>query len=276
MAGRGDISITALYTAEVWRWGGFAGADLVTSDHSRAVFRITNAALGVTRAFRRDMPRLRHSLVQRHAMLDRLARQSTAPQVLELAAGLSPRGATMSADPRVDRYVEVDLPDMVAAKRDALGRSAAGRAVLARDNLELVSGDLETVDLAALVTAGKPVCVIAEGILMYLDQAQQQALWRRVAELLRANGGELLFDLVPRCEQPPPGRAGRILESLFKRFTRGQTFAFDRRTRSNLEEELHACGFDGVELFEPGAVARAWELPYPGAHTQVLIWRARA
>ena len=89
----------------------------------------TNLALGVARLFRRDLPSLRHGLVQRHVMIDRLVAEARCPQVLELAAGLSRRGAAMSDDPQL-RYVEVDLPAVIAHKRKLLARTA--RVVLGR------------------------------------------------------------------------------------------------------------------------------------------------
>jgi hypothetical protein len=128
---RGDLSVTAYYTAHAWRWGKLAGAELFTGRKSRDVFNATNLALGVARLFRRDLPSLRHGLVQRHVMIDRLAAASGCAQVLELAAGLSRRGVTMSADPAL-RYVEVDLPPMIAHKQRLLRKSARGRAIAAR------------------------------------------------------------------------------------------------------------------------------------------------
>lgn len=112
--------------------------------------------------------------------------------------------------------------------------------------------------------------------MMYLQRDQQQALWKRIAELLSAApGSELVFDLVPACEQPKPGVTGRALGALFKRFTKGQGFAFDARTRDDLQAEMLECGFAEVELFEPADVAGAWALPFADVRTQVLVWRAR-
>ena len=163
---RGDLSVTAYYTAHTWRWGKLAGAELFTGRKSRDVFNATNLALGVARLFRRDLPSLRHGLVQRHVMIDRLAAASGCAQVLELAAGLSRRGVTMSADPGL-RYVEVDLPAMIAHKQRLLRKSARGREIAARPNLVLHPADATTLAFDEVLAPG-PVCVIAEGLLVYL------------------------------------------------------------------------------------------------------------
>src|SRR5688572_17265548 len=96
----GDLSVTALYTAQTWAWAGLDQADLFSTRRSRGVFDATNLVLGVARALRPDAPSLRHGLAQRHILIDRLLAESGATQVLELAAGLSRRGAAVSAEPK--------------------------------------------------------------------------------------------------------------------------------------------------------------------------------
>lgn len=271
---QGDLSITALYTAQAWAWANLDGAELLSDRRTRGVFDATNLVLGGARALRRDLPSLKHSLVQRHVMIDRLLAASGCAQVLELAAGLSRRGAAVSADPRI-RYVEVDLPAVIADKRARLARTERGREIAARPNLILVEHDVATLDLAAPLADGA-VLVIAEGLLMYLDDAEQRALWARIAALVAARpGSAFVFDLVPFVEQPRPGRVGRALEALLKRFTGGRTFAFDGRTRDDLSAQLREAGFAAVERYEPATAPEAWQVPFQGERTQTLVWRCR-
>jgi len=121
----GDLSVTALYTAGTWAWAGLAGADLLDNPDSRRVFGATNAALAMARPFFGKGPSLRHSLVQRHVMIDRVLTDEGARHVLELAAGLSRRGLTFSADARVS-YVELDRAPVIARKRALLSRARPG------------------------------------------------------------------------------------------------------------------------------------------------------
>jgi O-methyltransferase involved in polyketide biosynthesis len=268
----GDLSVTALYTAQTWMWAGLDGADLFATRRSRDVFNATNLALGTARIIRRDWPSLRHGLVQRHVMIDHLLADSGCTQVVELAAGLSRRGAAVSADPRY-RYVEVDLPAMIAEKRALLAASERGRAVAARPNLTLVGHDIADLDFAEVLTDG-PVFVIAEGLLVYLSAAEQDALWRRVAAVVTARpGSAFVFDLVPPGEQPQPGRMGRALESVMKRFTRGKTFATDGRSRAEITAQLHAAGFSTVAHHEPRTAPAAWNVPHLTERTQIVVWR---
>jgi O-methyltransferase involved in polyketide biosynthesis len=263
MAGPGDLSVTALYTSGAWSWGRCAGAEMLATVDARRVFAVTNAAIAVATLRR---PQLPYMLLHRHAMIDHLMRASSAPRVLELAAGLSSRGAATCAE---RRYVEVDLPRVIARKRELLERTPAGRAVLAR--LQLVAADVATDPLDAYVEP--PTFVIAEGLLMYFAGDARRALFGK----LRALGDiEFVFDLVPQDEEPPPGVGGRVLAAAMKRFTGGRTFERDARTRAQVVEELYAAGFASVEAIAAVDVATAWGLPHAARRSTAVVFRARA
>ncbi len=268
----GDLSVTALYTCQTWAWGGLPGAELLATADSRRVFGATNLFLGLARLFRPRLPSLRHSLVLRHLILDHLTAEAGSPQVLELAAGLSRRGVTLSLDPAVT-CTEVDLPPMVAHKRALLAGTEAGRAALARPNLRLVEGDALDGAWTGLVDPSRPVTLIAEGLLVYLDAEARRALWRLAAEVLRAAGGVLLFDLVPGAEEPRPGPLGRALGWLMRRFTGGRGFVRAGETRSELVADLAACGLTDVTLVEPATAPAGWQLPFGDRRTQTVVFR---
>ena len=273
---QGDITITALYTSWCWRWGDLDGSRLLSTFWAWSFFVWVNWGLLVARLFIRGIKPLHIGLLHRHTAIDHLLKGSNNAQVLELASGLSRRGASFTASPTV-RYTEVDLPKVVAIKKKLLNRSDAGKDVLERDNLMLVAGDVTELDLTTLRDPEKPLFVIAEGLCMYLSPEQQRAFWSRVADLLKTgSGGTFVFDLVPTVEQPKPGWFGRFLGKIMGAFTRGQTFTRDERTRQDMVSELVKAGFAEVELIEPGPpVARDWELPYPNVETQQLLMVCR-
>ena len=249
-----DLSITALYTAQTWAWAKLPYAELFATRDSRRVFDVTNAALALTG--RGGLP---YALVHRHAMIDHLLRASGASRVLELAAGLSPRGAEWSA--RLP-YVEVDLPSMIETKRRLL---APAPEVLAR--LQLVAGDLADIDLAPYAAP----FVIAEGLFMYLDAPARAKLFAKV----RALGAvQLVFDLVPVDEQRPPGLVGRALGAAMKAFTGGRAFERDARTRVQILGELAAAGFTSSRAIAAVDVARDWQLPHADRRTDTVVFVA--
>jgi O-methyltransferase involved in polyketide biosynthesis len=262
----GDLGITALYNAQTWAWGGLPCADLFTSVDSKRVFAVTNAVMAAARLFDRRHPPLRRALLQRHALIDHVAYMSPTRRVIELAAGLSRRGAAMTADPGID-YVELDQPHVVAAKRRLLERSATGRAVLARPNFAMRAADVVRDPLGA-----GPAVVIAEGIAMYLARDARRALFANV----RAIGDvELVFDLTPSSEEPAPGAVGRALDAAMKRVA-GGTFVRDARTRDDVIGELDAAGFTDARAIAARDVARDWNLPFPDTRTWAVIFVARA
>lgn len=264
-----DLSLTALYTAGAWQAFGLPGMALLESREAARVRRIVDAVLAAVRLVRGG-PRLADTLRHRHALLDHLVLASGAPAILELAAGLSPRGIWLSE--RDLEYVEVDRPEVIAIKRQLLERTQAGRAVLSRPHLRLIGSDVFDCEMEALMPSRKRICVIAEGLLVYLSPADRRRLYEKVAAFLAARGGEFLFDLLPPAEEPPPGLLGRLLAWLMRRLTRGGDFDRTPETREAIRRALLDAGFDRVETYEPATHPDL--VPDPGAPSQAVVWRA--
>jgi O-methyltransferase involved in polyketide biosynthesis len=272
----GDLSVTALYTSQVWAWGGLSHAHLFASSDAKRVFDATNAALAAARMFNPRLAPLRHSLLHRHAMIDHLMRASGYRHVIELAAGLSRRGAAATCDARV-HYTEFDLPPVIERKRDLLARTGEGRAVLARPGLRLMEGDVETVELEPFVRHGESVFVIAEGLMMYLTADARRRMFRKVRQLAAITGElRFVFDLTPKNEEPAPGIVGRGLEAAMKRSTGGRGFERDARTRGDIRTALRDAGFDDIEAVASNEIAGAWNLPELHRRTHALLFVARA
>ena len=241
--------MTAMYTSAAWASGKLPNADLLVTPEAERVFRMVNGALGLARPFTKA-PSLETSLLERHRVLDELLAKSGISNVIELAAGLSQRGITCSENPRM-RYFEIDLPGMIAEKRKILASTERGRAVLERENLVMIEGDVTAIDLAEIARPSEPVFVIAEGLFMYMDESAQNKLFRAIATRLADCGGRFAFDLLPQCEQPKPGIVGRGLGKAMKFFTRGGEFVHDERTRADIARDLESAGFAPVELVSP-------------------------
>ena len=267
----GDLSVTALYTSQVWAWGGLSYAHLFTSSDARRIFGVTNVALAVARMFSPKLTPLPHSLLHRHTMIDHLLRAAGCRQVIELAAGFSRRGAAATNNPHV-QYTEIDLPHVIGCKRELLERTEEGRAVLARPGLRLVEADVETVALEDFVRPGEPVFVIAEGLLMYLVSDARRDLFAKVRRLAATTGDlRFVFDLTPGTDEP--GAVGRMLAAAMKRSTGGRGFERSE-TPENIVTALHEAGFDDVAAVTANEIARTWGLPDPDRQTQVTLFVA--
>ncbi len=122
----------------------------------------------------------------RFKAVNRILEEHRAAQVLELAAGLSPRGMDFAR--RGVLYVEADLTDSTALKREIV--SAVLGDVPA--NLRLCPGSvLDRDEFLACCSdfSGAPVAVTTEGLLRYLTFDEKAHLSANVHELLSTHGG---------------------------------------------------------------------------------------
>ncbi|HET9117372.1 MAG TPA: class I SAM-dependent methyltransferase [Pseudonocardiaceae bacterium] len=272
MTMQGDLSVTALYTSQVWAWAGLSDAHLFASPDAQHVFEAANAALAAARTPDHKLAPLHHSLLHRHAMIDHLLGASGYRQVIELAAGLSRRGAATTSDAQV-RYTELDLPHVVELKRELLRCTDEGRAVLARPGLRLIEGDVEITALEPFVEPDAPVFVIAEGLMMYLAADARRRLFAKVRQLAEITGEmRLVFDLVPTSEHTEPDIVGEMIKAA----TGGRSFECDARTRDDIVTALREAGFDHIEVMASNDVAREWGLPDTDGRTLVVLFAAHA
>lgn len=266
------IPHSALYTSAAWAWGGFPCAAIVLPRGAMWLFHLVNAYGALYRLLNPAKRSLRHTLVHRHAIIDILLVRSGCRQIVEIAAGFSPRGCAVSADSAY-RYCEIDQADVIALKRGQMEESVAGREVLARPGFRLLAGDIAALDFSPHASGG-PTFVISEGILMYFRRDVQMEIWRGIARFLRADGGEYVFDYTPAEYEPPRSRIGQLLSDLGRRAARlPPPFAYDGRTTQDVIADLHAAGFARVEAIVSSEVARAWSLPFPDVPTNVVVFR---
>lgn len=262
------VSPTAHYTGAVWAHHGLSVPGLVTPEG-----RLMHAAgRPLTVASRlAGLGALDDMLLARHREIDRrlgaLIAAGTVGQVVEIAAGLSPRGLRLTHDHPALTYVEADLPGMAARKRRVVAR-------LATD-----SERIRVVDLDALVEGGEGsleqlfaglnprvgTAVVTEGLLMYLGRDDVEDLWRRIAAGLRAfPAGSYLSDLHLRDENSHPLlTAGRTVLGWG---VRGRVeFAF--RDHGDALAALGRAGFDESALHPAPSPTRAMSVRVIEART---------
>jgi O-methyltransferase involved in polyketide biosynthesis len=128
----------------------------------------------------------------RYKLLNRFLKESGSKQVLELAAGIAPRGIEMTQDPEMT-YVEVDLPGIVKQKKEIIESLEQQSKIQSHKNLELVEGSALDSDVLAEATANfdeaKPITVIHEGLMRYLNFKEKAQVAENVRGLLRKFGG---------------------------------------------------------------------------------------
>jgi O-methyltransferase involved in polyketide biosynthesis len=255
MSGAEAISPTAHYTGYVWGRHGLSHPALITAE-GRVLFEALRGANLLSRTL--GGPSLEAYLLARHAALDtllaRAIEEDGVTQVLELAAGLSPRGWRMAGryGERIT-YVEVDLPGMAARKRHALERMGSlgpRHRVVEADVLR--EGGLE--ELAAGLHAGEGLAVVTEGLLGYLPTADVRRLWERLAAILGGfAAGRYLSDIHLGGAQTPAVHGFRLVLS---GFVRGRVYMHFERAE-DVRAALRDAGFAGAEVQRASAIVPA-------------------
>lgn len=247
LEGNTRVGPTALFTAQAWRAGGFENAALFDHPLGRLMYTASSFSQRFLRpllpGYVKDFHRY---LVLRHRAIEARMERLLPDVVIEVAAGLSPRGLTYARRWPEIRYVELDLPPMVRAKKARL------RGTKLPPNYRLASADILAQDFADSlpVTPGRDqrVVVITEGLMDYLAPAEKQRAWDNLAGLMRdcAPGSRYLLECWPRT-LALPGTASSQLG------LQGMSLLVGRSLGENLHadaqaaiEALHAGGFASV------------------------------
>jgi O-methyltransferase involved in polyketide biosynthesis len=204
-------------------------------------------------------PSLESYLLARHraidALLDQAIEHHGVTQVIEVAAGLSPRGwrFTQRYGDRLT-YIEADLPGMTARKRRALEQigSLGDRHRVTEVDALRDTGPRSIGALAGTLDHESGLAIITEGLLGYLDSGAVDGIWRRFARTLSGfASGRYISDLHLGSVQNAQIRAFRAALSVF---VRGQVHLhFDNAQQA--EDALRDAGFARAKLY------RACEVP---------------
>jgi O-methyltransferase involved in polyketide biosynthesis len=197
---RTSISPTAHYTAAVWARNGLSHPALSTTT-GRLMYWSARPTMAMTQAL--GGTRLEDFLLARHLLIDRLLEaaidRGEISQVIEIAAGMSPRGWRFAEryGERVT-YIETDLPEMAARKRRALERADSlgpEHRVIVLDALS-EGGEQSLATIAAELDPARGTAILTEGLLSYLDRDAVLGIWRRAASALSSfPHGLMLSDL---------------------------------------------------------------------------------
>jgi O-methyltransferase involved in polyketide biosynthesis len=221
-------------------------------------------------------------LIQRHSILDHQSMQFVERdgfgQVIELAAGLSPRGVRLRRRFPEVRYIEVDLPGMVERKRKMLERFG-----VEDDEHIVVAGDILEEDgpgsLSSIVEryARKqvPTVFITEGLLNYFPRDAVEALWSQVAACADHFGSVRYISDLHLASDINEEPAARLFTQLLAIFARG-SISLDFTDSDNALHALLDTGFTTAELTTPEDWRRTVALPPSGRRTVLRMLFAEA
>ncbi len=252
-SGYSRISPTAHYTGFVWHRNGLSHPAFVTFP-GKALYRAVHPMNALSKAL--GGPSLEQMLLERHLIIDHLLTQAIEAgqvgQVLEVGAGLSPRGYRFCRRfaERGLLYVEGDLPAMVEKKKQMLDGVGLRNAQHHVTTLDVTSDRDFDLVYERFFDPEVGTAVVTEGLLPYFAPDAVTSLWRSVAAFLsRFPHGRYLSDIHLETETK-----GKRTVELFRRvlslFTRGEVYMFFgdfEQTRVALEE----AGFADIALHAP-------------------------
>jgi O-methyltransferase involved in polyketide biosynthesis len=244
------ISPTAHYTGYVWYAHGWSD-DAFATRPGRLMYHALRAPNAI--AHRLGLPSLEGMLLARHRLIDLRLQQAIdageISQVIEVAAGLSPRGWRF-ASRYGDRitYVEADLPEMIARKRRIL--AALGGETPHHRTAEINALlDLGPTSIAALCASLDPMqgtAIITEGLINYFERDAILGMWRRFATALRRFPRSLyLTDLMLAGDNRGP--VSTAFAWLLSAFVRGRVH-LPFATADDAEDALESVGLVGIAL----------------------------
>jgi len=170
--------------------------------------------------------------------------QRSITQVLEIAAGLSPRGLAMTENPNVV-YVATDLPQILEEEK------AITEAILAKLNIHRPHLHFRIVnaldrksllEVATLFQSSKPIAIITEGLLPYFSREEKETLAGNIHDLLKKYNGIWITSDVPtkqswgKISQRDQGMRRRIRD-------------ISRATERNIENNVFADEKDMRQFF---------------------------
>ena len=247
------VSPTAYATGYFWYRNGLSHPGLLIPE-GRRIDRGFRALIRIIRLFGGvSIPAL---MLARHkgidAILSRHIDAGRVTQVVELAAGLSPRGWRFKQKYGAKiTYTETDLPHMAELKRGLLEKAqllTPGHRVVPVNAL-IDSGPGSLAELAATLDPKGGVAVITEGLMSYLDPPSAQGAWKRIAiALKRFPHGAYLSDSYVRSDRY--GLAGTVFRGFIQRTVKGRMHVHFETT-ADADAQLKAAGFAQVTMHEP-------------------------
>lgn len=188
-----------------------------------------------------------------HLIQETLATVDSPPVIVEIAAGLSPRGLRMAQALPEATFIEVDLPDVVAEKQK---RIQAPRDLTVPPNLKWITADLAVTPFSEVMDGRKAHVICAEGLVGYLRHPQIVTLSRSVRETLHP-GGAFITDLGLQAGV----KAIKQAASMFSRQAGNWYGTVDDIDHG--KRLMHEAGFEDVKAYLPSELVETLDLRTP-------------
>lgn len=236
---------------------GFRAEHIPSPEHNALARWSGRVVARMVMSFLRDNSALNYTLA-RPIIIDHLLRESVPKDesnivIVEIAAGLSPRGLRLAREMPHATVIEVDLPDVIAEKQRRIKR---GRDLEIPPNLEWLAGDLATTPLTELMGDRRAHAISAEGLVGYLRHPHIITLSKSLRECLHP-GGVFITDLGLR-------EGVQQIEEVARFFSRQAGSWYGTADDIDQAQQLmYDSGFSKVEAYLPNDLTDKIDLPEP-------------
>jgi O-methyltransferase involved in polyketide biosynthesis len=181
----------------------------------------------------------------RYKVTDKIIKEHGITQVLEIAAGLSPRGLSMTRNPDVV-YVATDLPQILQEEKE-IAQSILAQANESRPNLHFQA--VNALDMESLLKAvtffkkDKSLAVITEGLLPYFTMEEKQTLAKNIHKIFSEYSGYWITnevyskDALKKISQSDDIAKKRMKQDQYNILSGNNVFADDSEIKRFFEEE---------------------------------------
>ncbi len=173
--------------------------------------------------------------------------------IVDLAAGLSPRGLQMAAAMPQARVIEIDLPGVIQDKKERLAKAAG---VIVPPNLEMRIADLGTARLADVLDGHQVDVIAAEGLIGYFSFEEVDHMLRRIHESLKP-GGVFVTDVAWQAGLD----AVKQVASFFSR--QAGTFKTVTKNEAEARALFEKAGYAAAEVYHASQLVADFKLPTP-------------
>ncbi len=244
-----QIAPTAHYTAYVWSRLKLPYAEHFATTRGRLIFWSARLAGEWVASVVPRLPSMTQYLELRHRTIERALLAHAPDVIVEIGAGLSRRGVTWASDEGV-RYVEIDLPAMIAAKRAAIDALPPPIRKRLGDRLQLVSCDILADDfahqLAKHLAGARRPAIVAEGVMGYFPEDERLRIARSIHSAFAAESSRtsiFLCDLRAREGGLGVALAAKLLKGGIRVLTRGRGAREDFANAAAIESFFSAAGY---------------------------------
>lgn len=177
----------------------------------------------------------------------------SAPVIVDIACGFSPRGMLLAREFPNASIIEIDLPDVVKDKRERLTRS---REIKMPQNIRWIGADLGKRALNEVLDSQLADVVIAEGLTAYFTPEDNTRIAQQVRESLK-DGGAFIADY--------PQREGMENAQKATRFFSRQAGEYlgIMNDEAQLKTVVLNAGYSKVDLYVASQCANMFKLPKP-------------